>query len=72
MGLALLGWSWMRSSKKKPQENEPLVSMALGSLGIKKFKLFLQRCLFRSLSSLSSPFSSEARLLYSLGVISAS
>lgn len=62
----------MSSSKRKPQENEPLVSMALGSLGIEKFKLFLLRCLFRSLSSLSYPLSSKACLLYSLGVISAS
>lgn len=34
MGLALLAWSWMRSSKRKPQENEPLVSMVLPSFGI--------------------------------------
>lgn len=51
MGLDLLDWSWMSSSKRKPQKNEPLVSMVLSSFGIGEFKLFLLRCLFRSLSS---------------------
>lgn len=62
MGLALLGCSWTRSSKRKPQENEPLVSMALGSLGIGEVQavssemallvslFFLLSSLFRSLS----------------------
>lgn len=40
---------------------------ALTSLGVGKFKLFLLRCPFRSLCSLSCCLSAEACLLYSLG-----
>lgn len=63
MGLALLAWSWMRSSKRKPQENEPLVSMVLPSFGIWGVRAVSSEMALQGLS-LPCPILSLLKLLF--------